>query len=396
MMMALDGVRVLDFTHAISGPTCTAMLALLGAEVIKVERPDGGDPLRSYTEHAGPPLMSTPFGAVNGGKRSIAIDLKSEAGRAAIRRIAETADIVVENFRPGVMDRLGYGAPALMEANPRLIYCSITGFGQTGFFRNYGAYDHIVQAMSGLAMLNAGAEGPHMIGIPLIDGFSGYMAVVAILAAVLKRERTGQGEYVDVAMLDATLRLLNTQLATYFHTGKVPQAVGNRGFRMVATSEFYRTADGWIALGANNQEQVKAFLDVVGRPELLDDPRFATHKRRVENYDALKALLQQLFLPLSGEELEPRLAAARVPVAWVRNIAQIAEHPHFRERPLFHPVDLPGSDRPLMGMGPGFLFASGTPQPGPVPVLGQDTEAVLAEVGYDAGAIAQLRAAGAV
>ncbi|RHW19274.1 CoA transferase [Sphingomonas gilva] len=394
-MKALEGVRVLDFTHAISGPTCTGMLALLGAEVIKVEKPGVGDSLRSYTEHAGPPLMSTPFGAVNNGKRSIVADLKHPAAREVLLQMAETVDIVVENFRPGVLKRLGYGPDVLRARNPRLIYASITGFGQTGSLRNWGAYDHIVQAMSGLAMLNAAVDGPKMIGIPLIDAFSGYVGVMAILASLQKRHVTGEGETIDVAMLDSALRLMNTNVSTYFWTGVAPKSMANRGFRLVATSEFYQTRDGWIALGANHQDQIKAFLDVVGHPEILDDPRFATHKLRVENYDALKAWLTDFFLTQSAEELEPRLAAAKVPVSRIRDIEQIASHPHFQERALFHEAEIPGSDKPLVAVGPGFLLESGPIEPGPVPRLGESTDAVLGELGIAPDEIARLREEGA-
>jgi CoA:oxalate CoA-transferase len=395
-MKPLEGIRVLDFTHAISGPTCTGMLALLGADVVKVEKQVVGDSLRAYTEHAGPPLMSTPFGAVNSGKRSFTADLKHPRAREAILKLAEKADVVVENFRPGVLARLGYGYEELSRNNPRLIYASITGFGQTGTLRDYGAYDHIVQAMSGLAMLNASREGPQMIGIPLIDAFSGYMGVMGVMTALLKRQATGQGEYIDVAMLDAALKLMNTNVSTYFYTGVSPKSMANRGFRLVATSEFYKTRDGWIALGANNQEQIRAFLGVVGHPEILDDPRFKDHKARVQNYDDLKAWLTEFFLTQSAEELEPKLAAARVPVAKVREIGDIAEHPHFRERPLFRLAPLPGSEKPLTTIGPGFHLKSGHIDPEAVPTVGQHTDQILRELGYDEGAIASMREAGAV
>lgn len=394
-MRPLESLRVLDFTHAISGPTCTGMLALLGADVIKVEKQGVGDPLRSYTEHAGPPLMSTPFGAVNAGKRSIAADLKNPEAKAALLKLAAKADIVVENFRPGVMKKLGYGYEALSADNPRLIYASITGFGQSGDLSDHGAYDHIVQAMSGLSMLNAAVDGPKMIGIPLIDGFSGYMGVIAILAALQKRNVTGEGEYIDVAMLDAALKLMNTNVATYFYTGVVPKSMANRGFRLVATSEFYQTGDGWIALGANNQDQIAAFLKVVGHPEILEDPRFLNHKLRVENYDALKAWLTDFFLTQSAVDLEPRLAAAGVPCARVRDIGEITAHPHLQQRGLLHQTELPGDARPLTAMGPGFVYASGEITPEPPPRLGSDTDAILAELGYDPAQIAALKASGA-
>jgi CoA:oxalate CoA-transferase len=394
-MSPLQGLRVLDFTHAISGPTCTGMLALLGADVVKIEKQSSGDGLRSYTEHAGPPLMSTPFGAVNAGKRSITADLKHPKAKEVIHKLTTKSDIVVENFRPGVLAKLGYGPEALRALNPKLIYASITGFGQTGPFRDYGAYDHIVQAISGLSMLNAAVDGPKMIGIPIIDGFSGYVGVIAILAALQKRHATGEGDYLDIAMLDAALKLMNTNISTYFYTGVVPRSMANRGFRLVATSEFYQARDGWIALGANNQDQIARFLDVVGHPEILLDPRFKDHKLRVENYSALKAWLTQFFLTQSAKELEPKLAAVGVPAARIRDIGEIAAEAHVKSRGLLQQTELPGADRPLTTVGAGFRMESGPLSAEPPPKLGQHTDEILAGLGYNAEEIATMKASGA-
>jgi crotonobetainyl-CoA:carnitine CoA-transferase CaiB-like acyl-CoA transferase len=339
--------------------------------------------------------MSTPFGAFNTGKRSLSANLKHPKAKEAILKLAAKADIVVENFRPGVLDKLGFGQAALRKLNPRLIYASITGFGQQGPFRDFGAYDHIAQAMSGLSMLNATADGPKMIGLPIIDGFSGHVAVIAVLAALQKRHLTGEGDYIDVAMVDTALKLMSAQVSTYCYTGEVPPSLNNRGFRLVATSGFYQTKDGWIALGANNQNQFRKFLDVVGHPQVIEDPRFASHNARVTNYEALKKWLTELLLTHSAAELEAKLNAAGVPCARIRNIAEILAEPHIRQRGVVHETELPGADRPLQAVGAGFKMESDPLVPGPPPKVGQHTDDVLAELGYGTAEIASMKADGA-
>ena len=393
-MNALDGLTVVDLSHAIAGPTCTNMLVELGATVIKVEPPGIGDGFRHYTEHGGEPMLSIPFASINAGKRSIALDLKTPAGIDLLWRLLERADLLVENFRPGVLDRLGLGFDALHARNPRLILVSITGFGQTGPLADRGAYDHIAQAMSGIALLNTGPEGPQKIGMPIIDSFTGYLATIGLLAALRRRDASGVGEHVDVAMLDAALKLVNTTVSVHSYTGRTPGGTGNRGFRLVATSEFYPTAQGWIALGANNQQQVEALLRVLGHPELIDDPRFRSHDARVAHYPAVRAWLTQTLSTWRAADLEARLAEARVPVAMLREVGEIAQHPHVVERGTLHRVALPGWDRPLDVVGPGF--GTEARPTSTVPTLGSDTDAVLAELGLDEAAIGELRRSGAV
>ena len=393
-MNALDGLSVVDLSHAIAGPTCTNMLVELGASVIKVEPPRIGDGFRHYTEHGGEPLLSIPFASINAGKRSVALDLKKPDGIALLWAMIERADILVENFRPGVLARLGLSFAALHARNPRLILVSITGFGQTGPLADRGAYDHIAQAMSGIALLNAGADGPQKIGMPIIDSFTGYLATIGLLAALRRRDASGVGEHVDVAMLDAALKLVNTTVSVHSYTGRTPGGTGNRGFRLVATSEFYPTGEGWIALGANNQQQVETLLRVLGHPELIDDPRFVDHDARVANYQAVRTWLTEALSGWRAVDLEARLAEARVPVAMLREVGEIAQHPHVVARGTLHPVTLPGWDRPLDVVGAGFAT---DPQPvATVPVLGADTDAVLAELGLDEGAIDTLRREGVI
>lgn len=393
----LAGLTVLDLTHALSGPTCTNMLAMLGAAVIKVERIGVGDDFRHYTEHAGLPGMSVPFAAVNTGKRSITLDLKAPRALEVLERLARRADVFVENFRPGVAAKLGLDWESLRRINPRLIHASISGFGQTGELSDWTAYDHIVQAMSGIMWMNGEPDSdPMKVGFPIIDTFTGYMAVIGILAALQRRHATGVGESIDVAMLDSAFNLIGNAVPVYFYTNELRGRTGNRGYRLVATSETYRTRDGHIAIGANHQHQIEALCHVLGCRGLLEDPRFATHKDRVRNHEALRAALAELFANVNGQEIEPKLAARHVPVAYVRDLAQILKHPHWQQRHLFLQAELPGADQPLRVAGPGFQLGSGRLAAGPVPKLGEHTEEVLRSIGYEAEAIAALRRDGVI
>jgi CoA:oxalate CoA-transferase len=382
-MTALEGIRVLDFTHALAGPLCTYHLALLGADVIKIERPCVGDDLRHYTVHAGLKDMAAPFVAANAGKRSVALDLKSDEGREAIRRLTLGADVVVENFRPGVPRKLGIDYDSLRALKPDLIYASITGFGASGPLKDWTAYDHIVQAMSGVMWLNGEPDqGPLKVGLPFADTFSGYLGAFAIMTALFQRERTGRGQNIDVGMLDATLVLLSQGIATYGIGGEVPIRTGNRGYRMVATADTYQTRDGYLSIGANHQHQFEAMCKVLGQENLLADSRFVSHDARNANNDVLHSQLVAFFLKESAADLETKLAAAGVPAAMVRNIPQIMAHDHLAQRDLFVTADIPGMDRQVKLTGSGFRFDNATPiREAHVPTIGEHTEEVLQEIG---------------
>lgn len=394
-MKPLSGIRVLDFTHAIAGPTATQMFQQLGAEVIKVEPPEKGDDFRHYTEHAGLPGMSIPFASANFGKRSVTLNLKSDEGRELARKLAAGVDIVAENYRPGVIERLGLGYATLSEANPRLIMLSLSGFGQTGPLRDWGAYDHIAQAVSGMAAMNGTEAGPFKIGIPVVDCFTGYLGVIAVMAALRERDATGRGKAIDVAMLDAALKLMGSAASIWSYTGTAPKGTGNRGFRLVATAEYYACADGWVALGANHQHQIEVMFRSFGHPEKVEDPRFATHAARVENYAALKGWLTEYLLSRSAADIEAQLTSAGVPAARIRDIGEALQEPHVEQRGLLQQASLPGLDQTLGVLGPGFAVDA-EPVPQPVPQLGADTDAVLGELGLTASEIADLRARGAI
>jgi crotonobetainyl-CoA:carnitine CoA-transferase CaiB-like acyl-CoA transferase len=396
-MKPLHGLKIVDFSHMLSGPTCTAMFALLGADVVKIERPVSGDGFRNYTEHAGPPGLSLPFCAANAGKKSITLDFTKPEAREIVRRLVADADIVVENFRPGVPAKLGVDWDSLREINPRLVYCSITGFGHSGVLQNWGALDQVVQAMSGLMWMNGEPEdGPVKVGFPVLDTFTGYMSVIAILAALRRRDMTGKGEFIDVAMLDCALKMMGGPVATHLYTGELPKRTGNRGYRVTATADLYKTADGYVSLGANLQVQFEKFCRAMGRPEMITDPRFVDGAARAANNAALRDCLTEMLRDREAAEVEALLAEAEVPVAMVRNLAEITSHPQFDDRSLFAEARMPGREEPITLLGAGFELEGEKLDVGPIPTLGEHTDAVLATLGYDDAAIAALRAGGVV
>ncbi|MBO0681766.1 MAG: CoA transferase [Candidatus Dormibacteraeota bacterium] len=400
-MRPLEGIRVVDLSHALAGPFCTYHLGLMGADVIKVERPRVGDDMRHYTEHAGLELMSAPFIATNAGKRSITLDLKHPSGRAVLDRLLLSADVVVENFRPGVAARMQLGWEQLRKVNPRLVYCSISGFGQTGELRDWTAYDHIVQAMSGIMSVNGEPDGePLKMGGPGVDIFSGFAGAYAILAALMQRERSGPeapGQYIDLAMLDAAMVLMTPTIVTYLLSGVPPRRTGNRGFRLVVTSDTYETRDGYISIGANHQHQFERLCEVLEVPELVKDPRFLDHKLRIQNAEPLREILVRLFRERSASELEPRLAALQVPVSRVRSVPEIVSHPHLADRGILLETGVPGLQEPTRVVGPGFIFEhDGLRTPVSVPSLGEHTDEVLRELGYSQEEVAALKEAGAL
>ena len=400
-MKPLAGVRVVDLSHALAGPFCTYHLGLLGAEVIKVERPLLGDDMRHYTEHAGLKMMSAPFVATNAGKRSITLDLKSPRAREVLDRLLAAGDVLVENFRPGVAARLGLDWDTVKEVNPRLVYCSVSGFGQEGPLKDRAAYDHIVQAMSGIMSVNGEPDGePLKMGGPGIDIFSGFAAAYAILAALLQRERAGPGApgtRVDVAMLDSAMVLMAPLIATYFMSGVPPRRVGNRGFRTVVTSDTFETRDGHLAIGANHQSQFVKLCAVLGVPDLATDPRFSEHAARVANAAELRQRLTDLIATREADELEALLAAEEVPVSKVRDIPEITAHPHLADRGIFVNAAVAGLAEPARLVGAGFSFDHDGPgEPGPVPALGEHTDAILAELGFSTIEVSALRRAGAL
>ncbi len=398
-MNVLDGIVVVDMTHGIAGPTCAQWLRFLGADVIKVEKPGSGESFRSYHIQPDEDEVSLPFATINSGKRSITVDLKNPAGREVVHRLARHADVFLQNYRPGAAERLGVGPLDLSALNARLIYCSISGFGSSGAFSQRAAYDHIVQAMSGIMYINGEAgEKPLKVGPPIADQFSGFVASTAVLSALFKRERSGTGDSVEVSMLDCMLALLGMYVTPYLAKGRVPQRLGNRGLRAVPTSDIFATANGAIAVSANHDAEFRKLCEVLAL-DLHGDERFASHAARVRNGDALSLLLAEAFVCRNAAHLETQLTEREIPAARVRSLPEILSKEVLQQRPnVMMRVDASPaiSEIPVVGLPFRFGSSRADPEVLRLAALGEHTDAILREIGYDAAAIAALRAAGAV
>jgi crotonobetainyl-CoA:carnitine CoA-transferase CaiB-like acyl-CoA transferase len=391
-MSALTGMRVLDFTRVLAGPFCTMLLADLGADVIKVEDPQRGDETRQW----GPPWasngMSAYYLSVNRNKRSITLNLKSVEGQGIARRLAAHSQIVVENFKPGGMAAFGLGYSDLAALNPALVYGSVTGFGQTGPYRDHPGYDFIIQAMSGLMSITGEIEGaPHKVGVAVSDVFAGLFACTSLLAALRHAERTGEGQHVDIALLDSQIAALVNIASSALVSGGQPARYGNAHPSIVPYQTF-AASDTEFALAVGNDRQFAALCKLVGYPEWADDPRFATNPARVAHREALVALLNDVFITRPAQAWVDDLLAMGIPAGRLNTIAEMLDDPHVQARGLVQSV----GDIPLIASPVQF---SATPPEirTPPPALGQHTEAVLIErLGMSAADIARLREAGAV
>jgi crotonobetainyl-CoA:carnitine CoA-transferase CaiB-like acyl-CoA transferase len=396
----LDGVRVLDLTNVLAGPYAGYQLALLGADVVKVEVPGNGDLARQLG--ADPDLSAERLGvsflAQNAGKRSVTVNLKHPSGQEVFRRLVEASDVLLENFRPGVLDRLGFGWAALQEINPGLVYCAVSGFGATGPASDRPAYDQVIQGLSGIMSVTGTPEtAPLRVGYPVCDSIGGLAAAFAISSALLRKERTGEGAYLDVSMLDAALTTMGWVVSDHLIAGREPVAMANEN-RTSAPSGTFDTADGKLNIAANKQEQFEVLCDVLDRPDLVDDPRFRTRDDRKDNRDALRAELERTLRTRSATEWDEILLPTGVPAAPVVSVPEALRSEQVRHRGLVSMVASPaaaGGELPLLGSPThvdGAAVAPGTPPP----VLGEHTDQVLAGLGYDAGEIDRLRQEGAV
>ena len=399
-MKLLEGVRVLDLTNVLAGPFCCYQLAQLGADVIKVEVPRSGDLARQLgaDPELNKRLMGASFLAQNAGKRSVTINLKSPAGKEVFHRLAATADVVVENFRPGVMDRLGLGYEALRKAKVNLIYCAISGFGKDGPLKGNPAYDQIVQGISGVMSVTGDKQSaPLRVGFPVADTIGGITAAFAIAAALFRRDRSNQGEFIDVPMLEATLITMGWAVSNWLIARVTPEPMGNENMT-ASPSGTFKTAAGLLNIAANKQDQFETLCELIGRKELASDPRYANREDRKQRRYELKADLESALKGKSAKEWSDLFNKHGIPAGEVLSIPEILEHPQISERGLIkHFQAAPGTDREIAVVRAGFRLASGDPEPvSPPPLLGADNETILQELGYDGDSIAKLKAEGAV
>jgi crotonobetainyl-CoA:carnitine CoA-transferase CaiB-like acyl-CoA transferase len=386
-----EGIRVLDLTHVLAGPFATYQLALLGAEVIKIESPNEPDQARenSSDEALASRGMGTTYLAQASNKRSLALDLKQADGREVFRRLIPTADVLVENYRPGALNALNLGYGEMTELNPRLIYCSMSAFGHSGPRTRQTAYDPVIQAASGLMAMNGTPEiSPLKIGAAAIDYSTGTTGAFAVASALFQRERTGRGQRIDLAMFDSALMLAPQHLTAYLHDGSVPKPHGN-GHRF-ATNRVYETSDGQVVIAATNPKQQRRLWEAMGRPELATSDRGARRKDAATHIE----VLTELFKTRTALEWENHLQAAHVPAARVSTLAEAAGGAQFQARGLVHRHGFaPGVGGPLAVPVAGFKFDHGGPRvETPPPRIGENTAAILGELGYRPEDIARLRA----
>ena len=407
MTPPLSGFRVLDLSRILAGPWATQTLADLGAEVVKVERPGAGDDTRKW----GPPFLPGPDGAptaetayflsANRGKKSIAVDIAAPRGQALVRALAEKSDVLIENFKVGGLARYGLDYESLRPRNPGLVYCSITGFGQTGPYAARGGYDFMIQAMGGPMSLTGERDdrpggGPQKAGLAISDLFCGMYATVAILAALAHRERGGEGQHIDLALLDTTVAALSTMAANYFVTGAPPGRMGN-AHPNVAPYQLYAVADGHIVVAVGNDGQFARLCDAVGRPDLAGDPRFADNSRRLANRDALEESLGRILPGRSAAAWLALFAERNIPAAPVNDLAQVFADPQVVHRGM--KVELPHAAGVAAAHAASPLRFSRTPvrYTASAPTLGEHTAAVLSDVlGLSDEEIVELRKAGAI
>lgn len=402
----LSHVKVLDLSRILAAPWAGQVLADLGADVTKVERPGAGDDTRSW----GPPFLKDAQGqptkeagyylAVNRGKRSITVSLEKPEGQRIVRELAMKADIVLENYKAGTLARYGLDEASLRKLNPRLIYCSVTGFGQTGPRRDQPAYDFLIQAMGGLMSVTGERDGrpgggPQKVGIPIVDLMTGMYTAVSVLAALARRNETGKGDYIDIGMLDVQIATLSNQAMNYLVSGEVPKRNGN-AHPNIQPQDVYRCSDGDVILVVGNDGQFVKLCDVLGQPDWPRDERFASNAQRVRNIGELSGMLRGLFTEWEREKLIAALDAAGVPCGAINSVADVFKDPQVKARQMLQHVPHPSGVEVPQVSSPMKFSDAPLPTLSPPPLLGQHSEEILAELGYGKGDISSLRMAGVI
>ena len=402
MAQPFAGIRVVDFTQVLAGPYATYQMALLGAEVIKVEHPNGGDQGRGLltpTPESAAAGMSALASAVNSGKRSLSLDLKHEASRAIVDRLVERADVLVENFKAGAMEKLGFGQERLRALNPRLVYCSISGFGQSGPRSHAAAYDPVIQAASGIMSVTGYPEtGPTKVGFWMCDMTTGMNAAFAIASGLFRRTQTGQGDYVDVSMLDTAVSLMSPMAGLPLNYDVDPQISGNGAPGTGGPSSVFSTADGTMTVAAVTPTQFAAMVHEIGRGDLAEDERFATSEARIIHAAEYLRLMTEAFANDTAENWERRLNAAGVPASKNKNVRELRDDAQLTHREMFQPLPPPpGITGTFHAVNLGFKL--GRDGPGvavPPPTVGQHNDDILGELGFGEDAIAGFRTSGAI
>ena len=393
--LPLQGIRVIDFSQILAGPFCTMLLADMGADVVKVEKPNGGDDTRRY----GPPFIegeSAAFLTLNRNKRSIVLDLKSEQGLGVVRRMLADADVMLHNFRPGVVERMGLGYADVSALNPAIVYCAVSGFGATGPYSQRAGFDLVAQGMSGLMSINGFPDAPPAkVGVPMADLNTGMFCAYGILTAYINRLATGKGQHVDASLLESGMAYTLYESATYFATGEVAGPLGS-AHRMIAPYQAFATQDGYINIGAANQNNWERMCRAVGRDDLLDDARFASNPERMVNIQSLTPIMEETFRTQTTAHWVEVLERAGVPCGPIYNIEQVYADPHVQSRDMAVELQHPkaGGIRNI-GVAVKLSDTPGSVRT-PAPLLGQHTDDVLTEFGYSDADIAALRQSGAL
>ena len=392
----LEGIRVVDLTRILAGPYCTMMLGDMGAEIIKVENPDGGDDTRSW----GPPFLngvSTYFISINRNKKSLTLNLKDERGKELLRDLIRKSDIMVENFRPGTLDKLGFSWEEIHRINPAMIFASLSGFGQTGPRKSEPGFDVVIQGEGGLMSITGEPDGPpNKVGASVADITAGMLAAQGILLSLYHREKTGVGQMVDVGMLDGQVALLTYHANGYFATGKIPPRRGNK-HPSITPYETYSCKDGYFNLGVGNDSLWRRFCDAMGLGEIKEDPKFAVNKDRVDNRLELQEILDAIFAEKTVEETLDGLRGAGVPCGPINNLAQVLSEPQVLAREMVVEVDVPVAGPTKVTGVPIKLSETPGSVRTPPPTLGQHTEEVLESVlGMDEAQRNALRQEGVV